>query len=137
MSITKNTFAKFTGTDETGTFSYVGLVTGTDSKAGTVTIQTDVGSMTVEASACTSAKRPKNAAKVVPATKTVSARTKGPVGSVRSAKKGTKAELVNAYVRENASMTRKELIAGVVESFGMTPAGASTYVSNARKVING
>lgn len=48
-------------------------------------------------------------------------------------KTGSKREKVIELVKTHPSLSRKEQIAMVVEKIGMTPAGASTYVSEARK----
>lgn len=47
----------------------------------------------------------------------------------------TKQQRVAEILRENPTSSRKELIDIVVNQLGMTPAGASTYIANARKMI--
>ena len=40
-------------------------------------------------------------------------------------------------VKADPTASRKDLVAKFVSELGMTPAGASTYVANARKKVNG
>lgn len=47
-------------------------------------------------------------------------------------KSGSKMDQVVDLCRANKDKTRKELIELVVEKVGMTPAGASTYINNAK-----
>lgn len=51
------------------------------------------------------------------------------------AKAGTKKDRVVALVRANKGVSRKEMISKIMETEGMTEAGASTYFYNAQKTI--
>lgn len=53
---------------------------------------------------------------------------------IKAARPGSKRDMVEDLVGQTPNLTRKEHIALVVEKIGMTPAGASTYVSGARKL---
>lgn len=140
MSIKAGSFAKFTDTDEYGKFSYVGRVLAIGKNAvisGGIDLEVqgegimhlpaaDLEKVTIarkprgfKSSGAVTVSKPKAKAKRAPRTKG------GP----------TKRDLVDALVFDNPSLTRKEHIALVVEQIGMTPAGASTYVSGARKKL--
>lgn len=52
----------------------------------------------------------------------------------KQVKAGTKLEQAVAIFKANQKATRQELIAAFVKQLGMTPAGASTYANQVKKV---
>lgn len=52
-------------------------------------------------------------------------------------KSGSKLDQVVKLCKTNIGKTRKEMIEMIVERVGMTPAGASTYLNNAKSFLNG
>lgn len=51
-------------------------------------------------------------------------------------KPGSKLEAVVNLINNNPGLSRKEYIQMAIDKVGMTPAGASTYVNNAKPFIN-
>jgi len=136
MSLRINKFARFTDTVDGHTFTYVGKLLSLKPM-----IEMDTGSFIIhcpqeDLPLFTSATKPKN----WKPRKAVSAKRpkikKTPTKSARKpAQAGSKRDLVERLVVDNPTMSRKEHIAIVVTKIGMTPAGASTYVSGARKLL--
>lgn len=137
MSLKVNSFARFTDSDGDGKFSYVGKVVSLEP-----TIDLDCGPFIIhcpqdDLPLFKSAKKPRGwkDRPVTVARPKAKAAKKSPASS-KPAKTGSKRDLVEKLVAANPGMSRKEHIAFVVSEIGMTPAGASTYVSGARKLIS-
>jgi len=135
MSLRINKFARFTDTVDGHTFTYVGKLLSLKPM-----IEMDTGSFIIhcpqdDLPLFTSATKPKN----WKPRKAVSVKRPKIKTKVKSAPKpaqaGSKRDLVERLVVDNPTMSRKEHIAIVVTKIGMTPAGASTYVSGARKLL--
>lgn len=115
-----NSNVKFTGTDESGPFSHVGkciAINGAD-----ITMTSEYGEMVVP---------------ITDVVKTREARSKREIEAPETIKAtvraGSKADQVQRLVAANPLLTRKEMMAKIVADIGMTPAGASTYFSNAKR----
>lgn len=129
-------FVKYTDHDEEGTFSHIGEIVEIGKK-----ISFDTGSAILsvpleESNKFSLIRRPKNwkSRGTAISPKLEKTQTTSQV-VVRTKKGGTKREQVEALVLANPEMSRKEHIDLVVKEVGMTPAGASTYVSEARKKL--
>jgi hypothetical protein len=109
---------KWTTTD----FSYVGCLLKLDGKA--FLIQTEHGIMGSRVGDGTL--EPSQASLGMPAVRLVEAVAK-------TAKPGSKLSQAIALVKQFAGLSRKEMIAKLVAEIGLTPAGASTYYSQAKK----
>ncbi len=137
MSLRINKFARFTDTVDGHTFTYVGKLT-----ALKPMIEMDTGSFIItcpqdDLPLFTSATKPKNW-KARPPVSVKRPKIKKPAPSKAAPKPaaaGSKRDLVERLVADNPTLSRKEHITMVVAKIGMTPAGASTYVSGARKLI--
>jgi len=122
----KGDFIKWTSTDEEGAFSHVGRVLEvTDTN---VTFETKMCVMTVPLTDGTfeSAKAFKIDTPVAQPT--------APKQKAKATKTGTKLERAVVIYRQMKDATRKELIEAFVKQLDMTPAGASTYAAQVRKL---
>lgn len=128
-----NKFVKWTQKDEHGKFSHVGQVTASTISTVTMDVHGLVGLLTLDKDDGTFTKASKPAGWNTPSS-TVAVVPK-PKKAARAPGSGTKLDQVVALVRANQCHTRKEYIDLIVDQIGMTPAGASTYYSNAKKVL--
>lgn len=124
-------FAKWTAQDEQGSFSYVGQIESINDRwinlqttEGLLSFRPDDGALTPhEAINLTIVVKP------IPDKIIKSIEPHTP----KEVKVGSKLERAVAIVKANPNASRKELITMFVEQLSMTPAGASTYVYNAKK----
>jgi len=137
MSLRINKFARFTDTVDGHTFTYVGKLLSLKPM-----IEMDTGSFIItcpqdDLPLFTSATKPKNwkPRKAVSVKRPKIKKVAPTKSAPKAATPGSKRHQVEALVRCTADLTRKEHIALVVKRIGMTPAGASTYVSGARKLL--
>jgi hypothetical protein len=130
MELKLKGFATFADKDENDEkFSYTGQIVALDQKS--ITLDTGSALMTFprsEENLFSTAKRPKGWKERAPV-------EVQPKKTKKVATGATKRELVEKLVLVNPKLTRKEHIDLVVKEIGMTPAGASTYVSYARKLL--
>ena len=147
----KGSFVKFTDSDEDGEYSFVGQIQRVDNKAEMIHLYAEkpygeIGLPFSDKSNMTSAKKPRGwkvpssqsinrAARPRKKTEITVISATSTKGKTKMPKTGSKGEQVLNIVRANADKSRKELIDIVVDQIGMTPAGASTYVSNSRKLL--
>ncbi len=137
MPLRINKFARFTDTVDGHTFTYVGKLT-----ALKPMIEMDTGSFIItcpqeDLPLFSSATKPKNwkPRKAVSVKRPKIKKTAPTKSAPKSATTGSKRDLVERLVVGTPNLSRKEHIAMVVTRIGMTPAGASTYVSGARKML--
>lgn len=123
-------FAKWSATDDEGSFSHVGLIKSVNN--AWTTIITKDGEMsfrlqdgTLEPHAAVDLK--------VKLEKVIEKAEKTTTPSVK--RTGTKLEGAIEIVKANVNASRKDLIELFCTQLGMTPAGASTYVNTARKAV--
>jgi len=116
-------FTKWTGADEEGTFSHIGKIVSQNETW--IDIQTPVGLMHVRRQDGTFEEHaPITLKESVQAPKTVTKHHKGNTKIGRA--------LVIYQGMKNAS--RQQLMAAFVEQLGMSPAGASTYAAQVKKM---
>lgn len=135
ITLKKGSFVRFTANDpRDGKFSFVGQITAVTPETVSMEAEAPYGTVGVEndPSKFTVARKPRGWKTPEPVVAPAKAKKSKKTRAKRS---GTKLDEVVVLVRENADLSRKELIALVVDKIGMTPAGASTYVSNARKLV--
>jgi hypothetical protein len=117
-------FIKWTGQDEDGKFSHTGKIISLNEVW--VEFQTPVGVMCVKRTEKLTAAEPielKSVAK--PKVEPAKAEPKA----------GTKLERAIAIYKAMTEPTRSQLINAFVTQLGMTPAGASTYAAQVRKMV--
>ena len=137
----KNSFIKWSSSDEAGSFFIVGEVMAVEDDV--VTFADEEGmvyGVPVDDSRFTSIKKPKNwRGKVisVESIKPTTTPAKPKAKRTRSTNGSTKLEQVVALLRADSTLVnnRKMAIDKIVEQIGMTSAGASTYFSNAKKQL--
>lgn len=119
-------FIKWTGTEDGESFSYVGQIISQNDVW--IEFQTPLGRMCVKR---TDGKF--EAAK--PISLEVECKAKPTIGATkRDVKEGSKLERAVAIYKAMAEPTRGKLIEAFVAQLGMTPAGASTYAAQVRKL---
>ena len=119
-------FIKWTGQDEDGKFSHTGKIVSLNEVW--VEFQTPVGRMCV--------KRTDGKFETAkPISLEVESKAKPTIGATkRDVKEGSKLERAVAIYKAMAEPTRGKLIEAFVAQLGMTPAGASTYAAQVRKL---
>lgn len=116
-------FIEWTGQDEDGKFSYTGKIISLNEVW--VEFQTPVGTMTVKR---TEKLTPASPIKLDACTERTKSKPKAEPGT------GTKLERAVAIYKAMTDPTRQKLIEAFVTQLGMTPAGASTYAAQVRKL---
>lgn len=132
----KGQFIRWTCTDDEGEFSHIGqvishskgMVTCTDTNGGEFGVHESDGTFEI-------CKKPRNWAVAKPTMKKESKTVTTTAKSTRSEGGTTKLDLVVNLLRKDPPKNRKEAIDKIVAAGISTPAGASTYYNNAKKVL--
>lgn len=133
MNFKTNTWIKWTSTDEDGTFSHTGQITG--STKTSVTLQTAEGSITIDKSDGTfaDARKPKGSKAVTAAA--TPAPAAAPAGLRPVEELSDKMRSCIDLIRSASVTTRKELIQVLVTGLDMSAASASTFYNTAKRYV--
>ena len=137
MTFSPGSFVKINDKDPDGAYSLIGIVISHDDSNIQFDCGLGIGIVTAPLSEVVKANKPNNWQERIDVQQIIAYNAVYIPKTIKPkrSKGSNKLNDVINIVRSNSSLSRKQLIKMVVEKVGMTEAGASTYISQARSAL--